>query len=188
MNYNFEVMLPEMADAYQQTSDPNLVNMARAFTGFLSYNLLREPDGAGYMVNVAPSTRTSARWYDEVRPDPDRTALNWTFIRQVPLLSAFLTAREDLAEARAAWARSTEPVTPLAKQDTSPRILTHGLYDEGSPADGSGPPPSRTCPTCAPTTSSNCARTAARTSCTSASPACTWAATSATAPLSPAPA
>ncbi|MEV1238534.1 hypothetical protein ACIBO2_45010 [Nonomuraea sp. NPDC050022] len=133
MNYNFEVMLPEMADAYQQTADLNLVNMARAFTGFLSYNLLREPDGAGYMVNVAPSTRTSARWYDEVRPDPDRTALNWTFIRQVPLLSAFLTAREDLAEARAAWAGSTEPVTPLAKQDTSPRILTHGLYGEGFP-------------------------------------------------------
>ncbi|MDR8412477.1 hypothetical protein MTP10_27580 [Nonomuraea sp. 3-1Str] len=134
MNYNFEVMLPEMADAYQQTSDPNLVDMARAFTGFLSYNLLREPDGAGYMVNVAPSTRTSARWYDEVRPDPDRTALNWTFTRQVPLLSAFLTAREDLAEARAAWAASTEPVTPLAKQDTSPRILTHGLHGEGFPS------------------------------------------------------
>jgi hypothetical protein len=134
MNYNFEVMLPELADAYLHSRDPHLVDMARAFTGFLSYNLLREPDGAGYMVNVAPSTRTSARWYDEVRPDPDRTALNWTFTRQVPLLSAFMTAREDLAEARAAWAASTEPVTPLAKQDTSPRILTHGLYGERFPS------------------------------------------------------
>ncbi|MEU4328552.1 hypothetical protein [Nonomuraea dietziae] len=136
MNYNFEVMLPELADAYHHSSDPHLVDMARAFTGFLSYNLLREPDGAGYLVNVAPSTRTSTRWYDEVRPDPDRTALNWTFTRQVPLLSAFMTAREDLAEARAAWAASTEPVTPLAKQDTSPRILTHGLYGEGFPSRG----------------------------------------------------
>ncbi|MFI7709185.1 hypothetical protein [Nonomuraea sp. NPDC049480] len=134
MNYNFEVMLPELADAYHHNPDPNLVDMARAFTGFLAYNLLREPDGAGYMVNVAPSTRTSTRWYDEVRPDPDRTALNWTFTRRVPLLSAFMTAREDLAEARAAWAASTEPVTPLAKQDTSPRILTHGLYDERFPS------------------------------------------------------
>ncbi|GAA2212208.1 hypothetical protein GCM10009850_076700 [Nonomuraea monospora] len=134
MNYNFEVMLPELADAYQQNPDPHLVDMARAFTGFLSYNLLREPDGSGYLVNVAPSTRTSARWYDEVRPDPDRTALNWTFTRQVPLLPAFMTAREDLAAARAAWAASTEPVRPLAKQDTSPRILTHGLYDERFPS------------------------------------------------------
>ncbi|MFB4282763.1 MULTISPECIES: hypothetical protein [unclassified Nonomuraea] len=134
MNYNFEVMLPELADAYHHNPDPNLVDMARAFTGFLSYNLLREPDGSGYMVNVAPSTRTSARWYDEVRPDPDRTALNWTFTREVPLLSAFMTAREDLAEARAAWAASTDPVTPLAKQDTSPRILTHGLNGERFPS------------------------------------------------------
>ncbi|MBT2229376.1 hypothetical protein [Nonomuraea sp. NEAU-A123] len=133
MNYNFEVMLPELADAYRHNPDPHLVDMARRFTGFLSYNLLREPDGAGYLVNVAPSTRTSARWYDEVRPDPDRTALNWVFTRQVPLLSAFMTAREDLADARAAWAASTEPVTPLAKQDTSPRILTHGLYGERFP-------------------------------------------------------
>ncbi|MFI9559526.1 hypothetical protein [Nonomuraea endophytica] len=134
MNYNFEVMLPEMADAYLRQPDRHLVGMAREFTGFLSYNLLREPDGAGYMVNVAPSTRTSTRWYDEVRPDPDRTALNWTFTRQVPLLSAFMTAREDLAEARAAWSASREPVTPLAKQDTSPRILTHGLYGERFPS------------------------------------------------------
>ncbi|MEV0997032.1 hypothetical protein [Nonomuraea sp. NPDC050202] len=134
MNYNFEVMLPELADAYHHNPDPHLVDMARAFTGFLSYNLLREPDGAGYLVNVAPSTRTSTRWYDEVRPDPDRTALNWTFTRQVPLLSAFMTAREDLAQARAAWAASAEPVTPLAKQDTSPRILTHGLLGERFPS------------------------------------------------------
>ncbi|MEV0611957.1 hypothetical protein AB0I81_01460 [Nonomuraea sp. NPDC050404] len=134
MNYNFEVMLPELADAYHHRPDPHLVDMARAFTGFLSYNLLREPDGSGYLVNVAPSTRTSARWYDEVRPDPDRTALNWTFTRQVPLLSAFMTAREDLAEARAAWAASTDEVPPLAKQDTSPRILTHGLNGERFPS------------------------------------------------------
>ncbi|MEV0385683.1 hypothetical protein [Nonomuraea sp. NPDC050643] len=133
MNYNFEVMLPELADAYYSNPDPHLVDMARRFTGFLSYNLLREPDGSGYLVNVAPSTRTSTRWYDEVRPDPDRTALNWTFVRMVPLLSAFLTAREDLADARAAWSASADPVTPLAKQDTSPRILTHGLHGERFP-------------------------------------------------------
>ncbi|MFC7104981.1 hypothetical protein ACFQQB_33765 [Nonomuraea rubra] len=54
MNYNFEVMLPELADAYHHNPDPHLVDLARAFTGFLSYNLLREPDGAGYLVNVAP--------------------------------------------------------------------------------------------------------------------------------------
>ncbi|MFI7447356.1 hypothetical protein ACIBQX_07635 [Nonomuraea sp. NPDC049714] len=133
LNYNFEVMLPELADAYHQTRDPVLVDMAAKYTDWLGYNLLREPDGSGYMTNVATSTRTSSRFYAEVRPDPDRTALNWVFTGHVPQLAAFMTAREDLADARAAWAASAEPVGPLAKQDTSPRILSHGLYGEGFP-------------------------------------------------------
>ncbi|WP_220505642.1 hypothetical protein [Microbispora sp. H10830] len=133
MNYNFEVMLPEMADAYHQTGDRTLVGMAGRFADWLGYNLVREPDGSGYISNIAPSTRTSSRFYDDVRPDPDRTALNSLFVPEVPALAAFLSAREDLAAARAAWAADTAPVTPAQKQDTSPRILTHAIYGERFP-------------------------------------------------------
>ncbi|MGI5228028.1 hypothetical protein [Actinoallomurus sp. CA-142502] len=133
MNYNFEVMLPETADAYHQTGDKTFVSMARAFADWLGYNLVREPDGSGYIANIAPSTRTSSRYYDDIRSDPDRTALNWTFVREVPELGAFLTTREDLAATRAAWAADPAPVPPLQKQDTSPRILTHAIYGENFP-------------------------------------------------------
>lgn len=133
MNYNFEVMLPEMADAYHQTGDRTLAGMAGRFADWLGYNLVREPDGSGYISNIAPSTRTSSRFYDDVRPDPDRTALNSLFVPEVPALAAFLSAREDLAAARAAWAADTAPVTPAQKQDTSPRILAHAIHGERFP-------------------------------------------------------
>ncbi|MER6950965.1 hypothetical protein ABT294_43825 [Nonomuraea sp. NPDC000554] len=136
MNYNFEVMLPEMADLYHRTGDPALAAMAGKFAGWLGYNLLREPDGSGYLTNIAPSTRTSTRYYDDVRPDPDRTALNSLFVPDVPALGAFMSARQDLAAARAAWADDPAPVGRLAKQDTSPRILTHALYGEAFPNRG----------------------------------------------------
>ncbi|MDX3502471.1 hypothetical protein PV689_11145 [Streptomyces sp. ATCC51928] len=133
MNYNFEVMLPELADAWRQSNNAHLVTMARKYTGWLGYNLLREPDGSGWFSNVAPSTRTSALAYDNTRPDPERTALNAQFVPEVPALGAFTSAREDLSAARAAWADDAAPVAGLTKQDTSPRILAHALYGERYP-------------------------------------------------------
>ena len=129
-NYNFEVMLPELADAWRQSNDPNLVAMAAKYTTWLGFNLLREPDGSGWFTNVAPSSRTSARYYADVRPDPDRTALGSQFVPAVPALAAFFA---DLAPARAAWAADPAPVPPLVKPDTSPRILTHAMYSERFP-------------------------------------------------------
>lgn len=73
-NYNFEVMLPELADAWRQSNEANLVTMARRYTDWLGYNLLREPDGSGWFTNVAPNSRTSTKFYADVRPDPERTA------------------------------------------------------------------------------------------------------------------
>ncbi|WP_197288785.1 hypothetical protein [Nocardia sp. NRRL S-836] len=61
-NYNFEVMLPELADAWRQSGDANLVTMARRYTDWLGYNLLREPDGSGWFANVAPNSRTTSRF------------------------------------------------------------------------------------------------------------------------------
>lgn len=132
-NYNFEVMLPEMADAWRQSGDANLVAMTEKYTGWLGYNLLREPDGAGWFSNVAPNSRTSTLFYADVRPDPDRSALNNQFVPAVPGLAAFVSSAEDLAAARSAWAADSSPVAPLVKPDTSPRILTHALYGERFP-------------------------------------------------------
>ncbi|MFV8182151.1 MULTISPECIES: hypothetical protein [unclassified Streptomyces] len=133
MNYNFEVMLPELADAWRQSGNSGLVTMAGKYTDWLGYNLLREPDGAGWFSNIAPSTRTSTLAYADTRPDPERTALNAQFVPAVPALGAFLSAREDMAAARAAWAADTSPVPGLVKQDTSPRILSHAIYGERYP-------------------------------------------------------
>lgn len=133
-NYNFEVMLPELADAWRQSGDPNLVAMTRKYTDWLGYNLLREPDGSGWLVNIAPNSRTSSRFYADVRPDPERTALNARFVPEVPDLAAFVSSREDLAAARTAWAASSAPVPALVKPDTSPRILAHAIYGERHPS------------------------------------------------------
>ncbi|SER84250.1 hypothetical protein [Lentzea albida] len=133
-NYNFEVMLPELADAWRQSGDPNLVAMTRKYTDWLGYNLLREPDGSGWFANIATNSRTSSRFYADVRPDPERTALNAQFVSEVPDLAAFVSSREDLAAARTAWAASPAPVPALVKQDTSPRILAHAIYGERYPS------------------------------------------------------
>ncbi|WP_434445024.1 hypothetical protein [Lentzea sp. E54] len=133
-NYNFEVMLPELADAWRQSEDPSLVAMTRKYTDWLGYNLLREPDGSGWFANIAPNSRTSSKFYADVRPDPERTALNNQFVPVVPDLAAFLSSREDLAAARTAWAADPAPVPALVKPDTSPRILSHAIYGERYPS------------------------------------------------------
>lgn len=133
INYNFEVMLPEMAELYLHTRNPLLVSMTRKFTDWFGYNLLREPDGSGWLTYYAVSDRTATASYDDVVPDPDRTILGSHFVPAVPSLGAFFTAREDKAATRAAWAADPAPVPPLAKQDTSPRIIAHAPYGEALP-------------------------------------------------------
>ncbi|TWD79749.1 hypothetical protein FB561_0814 [Kribbella amoyensis] len=134
INYNFEVMLPEMAELYLHTKNPALVTMTRRFTEWFGYNLLREPDGSGWLTYYAVSDRTATAYYDDVVPDPDRTNLGSFFVPQVPDLGAFFTSREDRAATRAAWAADPAPVPALAKQDTSPRIIAHAPFGEAMPS------------------------------------------------------
>ncbi|WP_197288786.1 hypothetical protein [Nocardia sp. NRRL S-836] len=72
-----------------------------------------------------------------MRPDPERTALNNQFVASVPDLAAFVSSREDLAAARAAWAADPAPAPTLTKPDTSPRILAHAIYGERYPTRAS---------------------------------------------------
>jgi hypothetical protein len=134
INYNFEVMLPEMAELHLLTGHPALVTMTRRFTDWFGYNLLREPDDSGWLTYYAVSDRTATAYYDDVIPDPDRTNLASFFVPAVPNLAAFFTTREDRAETRAAWADDPAPVAPLAKQNTSPRIIAHTPYGERLPS------------------------------------------------------
>ncbi|MEU4645757.1 hypothetical protein [Micromonospora sp. NPDC023814] len=133
INYNFEVMLPELAEIYALTSNRTVRGMARKFADWFGYNLLREPDGSGWLTYYAMSARTSVAYYDNVVPEPDRTNLASRFIPDVPALGAFFTSREDRAAARAAWAAGPGPAPAPAKQDTSPRIIAHTPYGEALP-------------------------------------------------------
>jgi hypothetical protein len=136
INYNFEVMLPELAEIYALTRNRTVVGMARKFADWFGYNVVREPDGSGSLTYVATSSRTHVSYYDDVIPDPDRTNLGSLFVPEVPDLAAFFTTREDRAETRRQWARTPGPVPGPAKQDTSPRILAHVSYGEAFPSHG----------------------------------------------------
>jgi hypothetical protein len=135
INYNFEVMLPELAEVYLRTGSAAAVSMAAKFSTWFGYNMLREPDNSGWLTYYAASARTASAAYDDVQDDRDRTTLGAAFIAQVPSLAAFYTSSEDKAAMRAAWAADPTPVPALAKLDTSPRIITHATYQDFWPAN-----------------------------------------------------
>ncbi|MDT5037827.1 MAG: hypothetical protein QOE03_3012 [Micromonosporaceae bacterium] len=134
INYNFEVMLPELAEVFIRTAHPATLSMARKFADWFGHNLLREPDGSGWLTYYAVSARTSTAFYDNVVPDPDRTTLGATFTPLVPTLAPFYTSKSDRAATRVAWAALPGPAPALVKQDTSPRIITHATYPEILPS------------------------------------------------------
>ncbi|MFF5076536.1 hypothetical protein ACFY36_05765 [Actinoplanes sp. NPDC000266] len=134
VNYNFEVMLPELADYYRVTGSPVAAAMAARFADWFGHLMLREPDGSGWLTYYAVSARTAASDYDDVIDDRDRQTLGSSFIRPVPSLAAFYISREDKARLRAEWTARPGTVPALAKQDTSPRIITHALYAEQLPS------------------------------------------------------
>ncbi|MEV6609800.1 hypothetical protein [Kutzneria sp. NPDC051319] len=134
INYNFEVLLPEIAEIHVLTGDRTVVSMAARFAEWFGYNVLREPDATGSLTYVGMSARTTVTGYDDVVPDPDRTNLGSFFVPEVPALAPFFTSAEDRAATRAAWHADPSPVAPLAKQDTSPRIIAHAPYGEALPS------------------------------------------------------
>jgi hypothetical protein len=133
VGYNFEVMLPDMAEIHAVTGDPAMLSMAREFVPWLGYNLVREPDGSGWFTNVAASARTSVRALDDEIREPDRAHLGSLFVPGAPGLAAFFTSREDRAAARAAWAADPAPVAAPNRGNTSPRIIAHVPHGEEFP-------------------------------------------------------
>jgi hypothetical protein len=135
VNYNFEVMLPELGEIYQRTGSPIAVDMATKFATWFGYNLLREPDDSGWLTYYAVSARTASSDYDDVVDDTDRQTLGAAFVPAVPALAAFYTSQEGKAAARAAWAAQPGAVPALAKGNTSPRIIAHATYPESLPTE-----------------------------------------------------
>lgn len=132
-HYNFGVALPELAEVYLNTGNSVIVDMARRFTDWFGYTMLREPDGSGWLTYAAISARTDTTAVDDTVPDPYTALLGSHFISEVPDLAAFFTSAEDMAAARAAWAAEPDPAPGLIKPDTSPRMLAHAPYGEALP-------------------------------------------------------
>jgi hypothetical protein len=135
VNYNFEVMLPELGEIFLRTGSPVAATMAAKFATWFGYNLLREPDNSGWLTYYAVSARTASSDYDDVIDDTDRQTLGSAFVPAVPALAAFYTSREGKATARAAWAAQPGTVPALAKGNTSPRIIAHATYPESLPTE-----------------------------------------------------
>ena len=64
--YNFEVMMPELAEIYVRNHHPSAVQMAQRFADWFGYVALREPSNVGYVMYTGASSRTENRFYDNV--------------------------------------------------------------------------------------------------------------------------
>jgi hypothetical protein len=131
--YNFEVMMPELAEIYVRTKNSSAVQMAQRWADWFGYVALREPGDYGFVTYTGASCRTEIRYYDNViTPEPDETYFGAHLVPAVPKLAAFYTAREDRAATREAWRTASGPAPALAKGGiTQPRemaLLAYGDY------------------------------------------------------------
>jgi hypothetical protein len=135
VGYNFEVMMPEMAEIYVRNQNASIVQMAQRFATWYGYLALYEPDGAGFVNYTGASSRTEIMYHDTVMLEPDKGGFGAHLIPAVPQLAAFYTASEDRAAARAAWAPTPGPAPALAKgQPTEPRQMATAFYGDYSPS------------------------------------------------------
>ncbi|MGP4114283.1 hypothetical protein ACTWP5_25660 [Streptomyces sp. 4N509B] len=132
--YNLNVTLSEVVEILDHVDAPELVAMVERFADWLGYNLVREPDGAGYVANTAGSARTPMYVLDDVTPEPQQRDLGAWFTPLVPAMSAFYPTAEDRAAQREAWAAETGPVPAQERGATNPRIVVNIPYGEAYPS------------------------------------------------------
>ncbi|WP_062213088.1 hypothetical protein [Streptomyces sp. NBRC 109706] len=131
--YNLNVTLSEIVEILDHTEAPELVGTVERFADWLGYNLVREPDGAGYIANTAGSARTPMYYLDDVTDEPQQRDLGSWFTPLVPAMAAFYPTDEDRAAQREAWAAETAPVPEQERGATNPRILVNIPYGERYP-------------------------------------------------------
>ncbi|MDQ0644809.1 hypothetical protein [Microbacterium murale] len=132
--YNLNVTLSEMIEILEQVDAPGLVGMVERLADWLGYNLVWEPDGAGFIANTAGSARTPMWFLDATTTEPQQRDLGSRFAPDVAAMRAFYTTIEDRTVQREAWAESAEPVLPQARGQTNPRIVVNIPYGEAYPS------------------------------------------------------
>ncbi|QOR69893.1 hypothetical protein IM660_14740 [Ruania alkalisoli] len=124
--YNATVMLPDLADLYLITGNPTLVQMVEDWMDFAQYVLLREPGTTAFATLSAASARNFGVSRDDTPEDADdRSALSRVFVPEVPMLAALHVSSGKKHQKRTQWASNPDPVAPLAKGKTSPRLWMH---------------------------------------------------------------
>lgn len=112
LGYNDEVMLPDVAKLWSLQHSPVVHDMGDDFYGWWQWNFVREPDGAGYLGNVASSARTYMVFRDDVPNDGYKATTDSLLAPTIPLARAFEPSVQQRAAQRAAWAASPDPVKP----------------------------------------------------------------------------
>lgn len=132
--YNLNVTLSEIVEILDHHDKPELVAMVERLADWLGYNLVREPDGAGFIANTAGSARTPMYYLDDVTAEPQQRDLGSWFTPLVPAMAAFYPTAEDRTAQRTAWAADPAPVPQQERGATNPRILVNIPYGERYPS------------------------------------------------------
>lgn len=131
--YNLNVTLSEMIEILEQVDVPELVGMVERLADWLGYNLVWEPDGAGFIANTAGSARTPMWFLDATTAEPQQRDLGSQFAPAVAAMRPFYSTAEDRTAQRNAWRESTDPVLPQERGQTNPRIVVNIPYGEAYP-------------------------------------------------------
>ncbi|MFC7622828.1 hypothetical protein [Microlunatus sp. GCM10028923] len=134
IGYNLNVTPAELVEIRAAVPAPGLVTAAERFADWLGYNLVAEPDGAGFIANTAASARTTTYFLDAVTPDRQQRDLGSRLCAEVPGLRPYFPADEERQQQRAAWRSATEPVPALERGDTNPRIIVNVDLGETYPS------------------------------------------------------
>ncbi len=119
--YPMSVTLGDLGLMHRLTGDDRLLEPARRFFDFCSYNYLWEPDGAGFVVNGAIGARLTIGVLDADRPDDTSTTdLLATLRDELPQTDAFLSTAQGKAAFRAAWAADPQPIPVLGPGRVNP--------------------------------------------------------------------
>lgn len=134
LGYNDEVMLPDVAKLWSLQHSPVVHDMAEDFYGWWQWNFVREPDGAGYLGNVASSARTYMVFRDDVPNDGYKATTDSLLAPTIPLARAFEPSVQQRAAQRAAWAASPDPVKPSSPYYTIFATVRDMEYGEAFPS------------------------------------------------------
>lgn len=135
LGYSFRVMLPALADIYHHTEDTRVLASIQRYLDWYGYNMVREPDEAGYVHFTAACARTSGAVTDEALDNLGAAQVLSSLSGVVPAIDAFVDSQEEARARRVAWARRDEPVTPVRKGISGARLVSPIGAGHSGPSD-----------------------------------------------------